>query len=255
MLIMQVLGDNVAHQLPELPYVDFDHSHWDGSGLRVAYSETINDVEIDQEYSELFHAFIEKLKASVHQFEKDEPAFDEKRAYVECTKIQGFELGVNSPWFPLRSLFMYLFILLKYKDHLWAKGMASGLKLSNTAYAKAIDYKDHFSEIYNRFLTKYDVWITPVCCFESFKHQRAGVPFKINDRSVPYTKAIASYTFTTAFSGHPIAVIPIGTKENGMPVGVQIHSRKWTDKRLLEIAKYFEQYTDEIDFPTFKNTL
>ena len=40
---------------------------------------------------------------------------------------------------PLLSSFMYSFIRLKYKDHLWAKGMASGQRLTNTAYAKAFD--------------------------------------------------------------------------------------------------------------------
>lgn len=60
---------------------------------------------------------------------------------------------------------------------------------------------------------------------------------------------MASFTFTTAFSGHPIAVIPIGKKKNGMPVGVQIHAGKWADKRLLEIAKYLEKFTDGFEIP------
>ena len=149
---------------------------------------------------------------------------------------------------------MYSFIRLKYRDHLWAKGMAFGLRLSNTNYASAIDYKDEFSEIYDQFLTKYDIWITPVCCFEAFKHQRAGIPFTVNNKKVGYTEAIASYTFTTAFSGHPIAVIPIGKKKNGMPVGIQIHSRKWTDKKLLEIAKHFESFTDGFEMPEIRTS-
>ncbi len=244
MLVMEVLGNNSKYQLPELPQIDFDHSSWNQQPLQIAYAETINNVEIDEEYLAIFNAFIDKLKKETHQIKVDAPKYDEKKAYVTCSKVIGYEMGVNNPKVPLLASFMYLFIRLKYKDHLWAKGMALGQRLSNVGYARAIDYKDSISEIYDRFLTKHDVWITPVCSFEAYKHQKAGKPFFVNKEKIGYTKAIASFTFTTAFSGHPIVVIPIGRKKNGLPVGIQIHSRKWTDKKLLEIAKHFEGLTD-----------
>nr|WP_299325646.1 amidase [uncultured Maribacter sp.] len=249
-LMMQVLGNNSKYQLPELPQIDFNSSQWDDKKpLNIAYSETINKTEVDNEYLALFREFISKIKKEPHNFKNDHPIYDEEKAYVECSKIIGFEIGINNPKAPLLATFMYSFIRLKYRDHLWAKGMAIGQRLSNIKYAKAIDYKDKFSEIYDNFLTKYDLWITPVCSFEAYKHQRAGKPFIVNKKKVGYTKAIASFNFTSAFSGHPIVVIPIGKKKNGMPVGMQIHSRKWTDKKLLEIAKYLEQFTNGFEIP------
>ncbi|NRA51933.1 MAG: amidase [Phaeodactylibacter sp.] len=250
-LLMQVLGNNAKHRLPELPPIDFNSSHWDGGALKVAYSETINDTEVDKEYVELFKDFINKIKGDALSCELDHPVYDERKAYVEYNKIIGFELGMNNPQVPLLATGLYGFIRLKYRDHLWAKGMALGQRLSNAGYAKSIDYKDELSNVYDDFLTEYDIWITPVCSFEAYKHQRAGKSFVVNGKQVKYTKAIASFTFTTAFSGHPIAVIPIGKKKNGMPVGVQIHSRKWTDKRLLQIAQYFEQFTDGFEIPKY----
>ena len=193
--------------------------------------------------------FISKIKKASKTCDINHPIYDEQKAYLECSKIIGFEIGVNSPKIPLLSRFMYLFIRLKYNDHLWAKGMAQGHRLSNINYAKAIDFKDEFSAIYEEFLTKYDIWITPVCSFEAYKHQKAGKKFFVNGKPLAYTKAIASFTFTSAFSGHPIVVIPIGKKKNGMPVGIQIHSRKWTDKKLLEIAKYLETFTNGFEIP------
>ncbi len=243
-LMMEVLGDNAKYRLPELPNIDFNHSKWDKQPLNIAYSNTINETEVDNEYLGLFNNFISKIKKEPHDFKIDHPIYDEKKAYLECNKLIGFEVGVNFPKAPLLSTFTYSFFRLKYKDHLWAKGMALGLRLSNTKYAETIDYKDQFSEIYDAFLTTYDIWITPVCSMEAYKHQKAGKPFVINGKKTPYTKALASFVFTTGFSGHPIVVIPIGKKENGMPVGIQIHSRKWTDKKLLEIAKYFEGFTE-----------
>lgn len=248
-LMMQVLGNNSKYQLPELPQIDFNNSQWNKEPLKIAYSESINDIEVDNEYLDIFKNFISKIKTENHSFKKDHPVYNEKKAYVECSKIIGFETGMNNPKVPLLSTFIYSFIRLKYRDHLWAKGMAIGQRMSNVGYAKAIDYKDQFSKIYDDFLTNYDIWITPVCSFEAYKHQRAGKPFIVNGKKVDYTKAIASFTFTSAFSGHPIVVIPIGKKKNGMPVGIQIHSRKWTDKKLLEIAKYLETFTKGFEIP------
>lgn len=249
-LIMNVLGNNSKYPLAETPQIDFNNGEWNGEALNIAISETINQTEVDDEYLTLFRSFIQKIKTENHSFSNDHPIYNEEKAYLECSKIIGFDMGVNSPKVPLLSTLMYAFIRLKYKDHLWAKGMALGQRLSNVNYARALDYKDQFSDIFNSFLTKYDIWITPVCAMEAYDHQKAGKPFLINSKKIAYTKAIAAFTFTTAFSGHPIVVIPIGKKKNGMPVGIQIHSKKWTDKKLVDIAKHFEQYT-----PMFKTNL
>lgn len=243
MVMMHVLADHKKYPLAEIPDVGFASSSWSGEKLTIAISETINGVEVDKEYSDIFKAFVEKIKVTGHQCSVDHPVYDEQQAYVACSEIIGFEIGVNNPKVPLLSTFLYAFIRLKYRDHLWAKGMANGQRLSNTRYAKALDIKDRCTDIYQSFLTKYDIWITPVCGIEAYKHQKAGKPFVINGKKIGYTKAIASFVFTTGFSGHPIVVIPIGKKKNGMPVGIQIHSKKWTDKKLLDIAKHLEGFT------------
>lgn len=241
-LMMNVLTNHQKYPLPEIPAVDFSTSSWNKEHLNIAISETINDTPVDEEYLTIFREFVQKLKNTPHQINYDHPVYNEDEAYLNCSKIIGFEMGMNSLQVPFLNVFMYLFILFKYRDHLWAKGMAQGQNLSNLTYAKAIDQKDAFSELYHQFLTVHDIWITPVCALEAYPHQRAGIPFRINEKKVPYTKAIASFTFTTAYSGHPILVIPIGKKKNGLPVGIQIHAKKWTDKRLLEIGQYLEQF-------------
>lgn len=248
-LMMNVLADNETYPLAEIPDVKFNSSQWNGEKLNIAISETINNTEVDKEYLKIFREFISKIEKTEHAFHTDHPIYNEDEAYVTCSKIIGFEIGVNNPKIPLLGAFMYSFIRLKYRDRLWAKGTGQGQRLTNTKYAKALDIKDKFTDIYHSFLTKYDIWITPVCAIEAYKHQKAGKPFIINGNKVAYTKAIAGFVFTSAFSGHPIVVIPIGKKENGMPVGIQIHSKKWTDKRLLDIAKYFEGFTNKFVAP------
>lgn len=217
--------------------------------MKIAYSESINNVEIDQEYSDLFLNFMDKLKSNFKNITIDQPRYNEKKAYLEYNKVIGFEVGVNNLRLPFMSVFLYLFILLKYKDNNWARGMALGYSASNYTYAKAIDYKNKITSIYDDFFEAYDVWITPVCSMEAFNHQAAGRSFRINNKNVPYTKALATFNFTTAFSGHPIVVIPIGKKQNGMPVGIQIHMKKNNDRKLLEFAKFLEQFTPKFQKP------
>jgi amidase len=250
LLMMQVLTDFKKFPLVEIPNVDFNATFWNGDLLKIAFAETINETEVDSEYLVLFNDFIAKLKKSGHGVQNESPAYDEKKAYLECSKIIGFEIGFNNPKVPLHASFMFGFMFLKYRDFLWAKGMALGQRLSNINYAKALDYKDEVSTIYEKFLRKHDVWITPVCSFEAYPHQNTRKPFLVNNKKVGYTQAMASFSFTTAFSGHPILVVPIGKKKNGLPVGIQIHAKKWDDKRLLEIATYFESLTMGFDKPT-----
>jgi amidase len=249
LLIMQVLTDFKKTLPVEIPNVAFNSSFWKGLKLNIAYASTINDAEVATEYLTIFNTFIDKLKNTSHTIVQDSPKYDEKKAYLECQKIISFENGVNNVRIPFLATFIFVFMYFKYRDWLWAKGMALGQRLSNVRYAKAIDYKDHFSSIYDDFLTKNDVWITPVCSFEAYKHQNTGKPFVVNNKKISYTDAMASFNFTTAFSGHPIVVIPIGKRKNGLPVGIQIHAKKWNDKKLLDIAKYFETFTEGFQMP------
>lgn len=242
LLMMRVLVSTPQQPYGELPPVNFEDSSWDKAPLTIAVAESINAAPVEQEYLAIFRQFVQQLKAAGHQIQQAAPSYQEKEAYQVAAQIQSFEIAsVNMPNFPLNNWLLYLFILLKYRDHQWAKGLAKGLHLSGRQYAKALDFKDAFSDAYHQFLSQYDIWLTPVCSLAAFPHQRAGIPFTINGQKVSYTKAIASFNFNTALSGHPVVVLPIGYTSQGLPVGVQVHGRRWQDKRLLEIAQELEQ--------------
>lgn len=241
LLMMRVMVAPSQQPYAELPPVDFEKSHWDKAPLKIAVAETINEAPVEEEYLAIFRRFVQQLRAAGHHIQAAAPSYQEKEAYEVAAQIQGFEIAsVNTPNFPLNNWLLYAFILLKYRDHSWAKGLSKGLHLSGYQYAKAMDFKDAFSDAYHQFLSSYDLWLTPVCGLAAFAHQRAGIPFSINGQKVAYTKAIASFTFNTALSGHPIVVIPIGYTSKGLPVGVQLHGRRWQDKKLLQIAQALE---------------
>lgn len=243
LLVMPILWDNNALQA-ELSPLKFNSSNWDGKKLNIAYSNSINNIEVDNEYQTIFTGFIHKLNNLNHKVQRDCPQYDEATAYQLHGRLLGFEIDAGSPvWTWLTTWFFYLFILFKYRDRFWARGVATGIGMSATKYLETLQRKDALTDVYTGFFEKHDIWITPVASITAFKHQTSGKAFAINSNKVPYTTAMAGFNFSTALSGHPIIVIPIGQTSDGMPVGVQIHAKKWTDKKLLEIAQYLERLT------------
>lgn len=249
LLAMKVLWGK-DRQLAEIPPVDFNASSWAGEKLNIAYANSIQNTAVDAEYAAVFTAFIEQIKKEGHSLEISQPKYDEALAYKMHGRLLGFEVdaGSSAPSFLTKS-FMCFFILLKYRDARWAKGVAEGIGMSAKTHMQTLEEKEKVADIYTSFLEQFDIWITPVASIAAFKHQPAGKPFLVNGKKIPYTDAMARYNFTTALSGHPIVVIPIGETAEGMPVGVQIHAKKWHDKRLLEIARYFEHFTPGFKIP------
>jgi amidase len=243
MLLMEVLWGK-QEKLAEIPPVDFHASCWNGEKLTIGYATSINNIEVDAEYLSLFTGFLEKVRTTGHVLQEAHPAYDEALAYHLHGRLLGFEMEAGSPAPAfLTRVFMYLFIRLTLNDPFWAKSVAQGIGMSAKMYLETIEGKEKISDIYTSFFHKYDIWITPVASIPAFKHQKGGKPFIVNGKKLGYTQAIASFHFTTALSGHPVVVIPIGQTSEGMPVGIQIHSMKWTDKRVLQIANYLESLT------------
>ena len=59
LLMMPVLWDN-ERVLADATPINFNSSKWDGKPLKIAYSSTINDLEIDDEYKSIFDSFINR---------------------------------------------------------------------------------------------------------------------------------------------------------------------------------------------------
>lgn len=243
LLLLPVLW-NGGGLLAEIAPVALEGSSWHGERLTIAYAPTLAATEVDAEYQQLFTAFVARLAAAKHVVERNSPRYEEAAAYRLHGRLLGREMDTSAPtpaW--LTKIGLFLFLLLKYRDKRWARGVWEGIGMSAARYAETLTPKEALGDCYTRFFDAYDIWLIPVASFGAFKHQRAGKAFRVNGKRVPYTDAMARFNFATALAGHPIVVIPIGQTAAGLPVGVQIHARKWTDKRLLEIAQHLETFT------------
>lgn len=182
--------------------------------------------------------------------QEDKPVYDADKAYTLNGVFMGHEIDAASPAPTLLTkIFLYLFILIKYRDFSWAAGIWKVIGISSQKLLKSLGEKEEIADSFSDFFMKYDVWITPVASIPAFKHQKAGKPFVVNGKKVKYTDAMGRFSFDTSIGGHPIVVIPLGQTKDGLPVGISIHGKKWTDKRLLEIARYFEKFTEGFKVP------
>ena len=83
------------------------------------------------------------------------------------------------------------------------------------------------------WMNRYDVLICPVNARASWRsgfgdEEEAG--------------SINAFTYTSAFNtnGWPAAVVRGGTTEGGMPIGVQVVGKPWTEHVCLAVAKHLE---------------
>ena len=255
MLAMRVLW-NGEQQFSENPPVPLKQNEYKGGKLNIAYSKTLDNLSLDKDYEEIYISFLNKINESKHEIIESKPDYNSNKLINLWGKIAGYDFGAAMKSLPFKGFISYLFIKLKYKDSQWAKGMSQGAKSTANTYTKALEYKDDVSDVFTSFFNKYDVWLTPVSLTPAFKHQKPGIPFAINGKKTPYTKAFIPFNFPSTIPGHPIAVIPIGMTKKGLPVGVQIHGKKWNDYKVLQIAKELESYTAGFQIPeTFNHSL
>ena len=252
-LVMDILWDNKG-LFSENPPVTFRQKKPKINTLNIAFSTTLDGIFLDEDYKEIYESFISKISQSDHTVVQSKPNYSSNGLINLWGRIAGYDFAAALNKMPFKGFISYLFIKSKYKDSQWAKGMMQGASSSPNEYAKALELKDDTADIFTRFFTKHDVWITPVSIAPAFKHQKPGVPFNINGKTIPYTKAFIPFNFPSTIPGHPIVVIPIGMTKKGLPVGIQIHGQKWQDFKLLQIAKELEKFTKGFITPNiFKN--
>lgn len=43
--------------------------------------------------------------------------------------------------------------------------------------------------------------------------------------------------------------MPIGLGQSGLPVNIQVAGKRYSDRRLLQVAKVLDDYTDKFQYP------
>ena len=99
------------------------------------------------------------------------------------------------------------------------------------------------TKLYRRFLKLFeeiDILICPACSVSPFPHEQLYVTEIDGQAMDTYIRWIA-ITYGITLTLHPVAVVPCGVDDRGLPFGIQIAGRFQDDATLLDIAHSLER--------------
>jgi len=75
----------------------------------------------------------------------------------------------------------------------------------------------------------------------AFTHRDSGAPVEVDGDTVSYWEL--PHRLLTAFNltGLPGLAVPAGLNDDGLPAGIQIAGPRWSDMRLMSIARELEE--------------
>lgn len=209
---------------------------------------TLNgSVKISNEEKQMLSILIDSLKQ--HQVSNEKKAPD---IYSDLDKMflrtYGYQFGENQPWL-LRK-----FIEMDFKKIDDGSGNFQSfhdaiMDASDEGWEKTEADRKVLVEKWENFFNEYDFFICPVTYDAAFKKQESWKPIKADDgNSVSYTKYIP-YAYIINSTGHPAITVPLGLNSNGLPVGVQIVGKNFSENELLRFAKLIEPLVPSFQQP------
>ena len=200
------------------------------SRLRVAYSEDLGYVRrIDTGVREAFRVALDRFRSLDAELEEAHPL-------------------VASPvadWTTLATVDAYasdgaLLATGRVGDD--ARGVIElGAQVSGADYARARNSQMAFAAEWARFMRRYDLFLSPAMECVAFSHGRTN-PGSIGGESVDeFLDDWGHFAFPANMTGQPAISVPMGSAENGLPVGLQITGRRFEDDLVLRAAAAWER--------------
>ena len=128
-------------------------------------------------------------------------------------------------------------------------GMANRLNATLRQYIATVAKRGAYIVAIEEFFKSWDAWLCPVSVGPAFPHCPTGTPIEVDGHSVPYRLGGTGYTSPFSLTGHPVVVVPLAVSSDGLPIGVQIVGRRWSEMELLAIAEQFVEITGPFQRP------
>jgi amidase len=211
------------HKIWEIPPVSLSESGPISlTGLRVAYVPRFGDLPINSESLAGLDGLIKDLASHGVQVERTEIAgFD----FDKADKLLDSLVRAESPDRP------------------------NSKPVTMRDYINLLSIKDALTACMDDFLSRFDVLICPSGARQAFKHESDPKTVAIDEREVDYDTAAGWYVRPFSVTGNPAVVLPLLRCKDGLPIGVQLVGRRWTEMRLLAIASAVGEVTSGFHRP------
>jgi amidase len=118
-----------------------------------------------------------------------------------------------------------------------ARGSAKGMRATVADYMAALTRRDRLIGILEKNFEHWDALICPVTVSPAIPHVPFGTPVDVDEHKVPYFIAGTAYTSPFNLTGHPSVVLPLTKSKDGLPIGVQLVGKRWSEPELLAAAR------------------
>jgi Asp-tRNA(Asn)/Glu-tRNA(Gln) amidotransferase A subunit family amidase len=217
--------------LPDLgrDYVAAVREPGDLRGLRIAVSEDLGYIALDDEVRDGFRQAVERFRALGAEIEPAHPALENAIPLwntigtADMMASEGPFLATGRVGDDARSL------------------IEAGVAVSGTEYADARNRQYAYTAEWARFMRRYDLLLTPTMECTAFEHGRStpatigGVP--VGD----FFDDWCAFMYPFNLTGQPAITVPMGLATHGMPAGLHIIGRRFEDDLVLRAAAAWER--------------
>jgi amidase len=107
---------------------------------------------------------------------------------------------------------------------------------------EALGRRDRSILAWDSFFETCDALLCPVAMTTAFPHCEPGAPIEVDGQQQSYWM-LPAYGAVFNYSGHPALTMPCGQDRDGLPIGLQLVGARWSESRLLGIARAIEPLT------------
>lgn len=212
--------------------------------LKIAYSRDLLEMTPEPSTERLLQTFVNRLAAKGHGVIEAAPDLDFHDLYRDWGIIGGYEYAGFFPKM-LRNAFVK-------RGHAWwllnrrlgpgsfTTNFTRGMLATEAGYQQACERRKAVFHVLDDFFRDYDVWLLPVAPSAAIPRSMCGRKIKTRNGLVAYSRYIGSYLAPTTTLGTPVLTYPIGFDEAKMPVAVQIHGPRYSDRWLVRSAARLE---------------
>ncbi|MFD2056696.1 amidase [Mesorhizobium calcicola] len=113
---------------------------------------------------------------------------------------------------------------------------------------EALARRDRSILAWDQFFENWDALLCPVAMTTAFPHCEPGTPIQVDGKEQSYWM-MPAYGAVFNYSGHPALSLPCGQDGDGLPIGLQLVGKRWSESRLLGIAKAIEPFSGGFRHP------
>jgi len=212
------------------------------SDYKIAWTDGWPGFETSSQISNAVKTLADKLKSNGAKVEKKIP--DETLHRDSLKTFVGlfpYIIAQGVPWFirPLIKMQLLSGFLkgMKNESPDLYEPMNRGFKMNANHYGEMMLQRNMIIQRWENFFKEYDFLICPVAFGPSYKRCKVGSKLNYDGKEMIYINYVWPFVGCFNASGNPSVTIPLGLGEEGLPLGIQIVGKYWSEPELLHVAK------------------